>query len=112
MRKNGIKANIKSKYKPQATKADTNEQAYPNLLEQRFDEKEKISEFMGLIEKYIEIQELDRAIVHELIEKIVVHQATKLVILGTPICRRRRKNKGERCHLPTTLPDQNEMRRK
>jgi len=41
MRQNGIKANIKSKYKPQTTKADTNEQAYPNLLKQRFDEKEK-----------------------------------------------------------------------
>ena len=41
MRQNGIKAKIKSKYKPQTTKADAKEQAYPNLLQQRFDEKEK-----------------------------------------------------------------------
>jgi len=41
MRENGIRAEIKTKYKPQATKADANEQAYPNLLKQRFDEKEK-----------------------------------------------------------------------
>jgi len=41
MRENGIKAKIKSKYKPQTTKADVNEQAYPNLLNQRFDEKGK-----------------------------------------------------------------------
>jgi len=40
MRQNGIKAKIKTKYKPQTTKADVNDQAYPNLLEQRFDEKE------------------------------------------------------------------------
>ena len=37
-----------------------------------------INEFMGLIEKYIDLKELDRAIVHELIEKVVVHQAQKL----------------------------------
>jgi len=36
MHENGIKAQIKSKYKPQMTKADSNEQAYPNLLEQDF----------------------------------------------------------------------------
>jgi len=36
MHENGIKAQIKSKYKPQTTKADPNEQAYPNLLEQNF----------------------------------------------------------------------------
>lgn len=36
MHENSIKAQIKSKYKPQATKADPNEQAYPNLLEQKF----------------------------------------------------------------------------
>jgi len=41
-------------------------------------ESADINEFMGLIERYIDIQELDRAIVHELIEKIVVHQAQKL----------------------------------
>jgi len=41
MRENGIKAKIKSKYKPQTTKADKNEQAFPNLLNQQFDEKEK-----------------------------------------------------------------------
>ena len=41
MRENGIKAKIKTKYKPQTTKANKNEQAYPNLLEQRFDEKER-----------------------------------------------------------------------
>ncbi len=40
MRVNGIKARIKSKYKPQTTKADPNERAYDNLLEQRFDCKE------------------------------------------------------------------------
>lgn len=33
----GIKAQIKSKYKPQTTKADPNEQAFPNLLNQNFD---------------------------------------------------------------------------
>lgn len=36
MHENGIKAQIKSKYKPQTTKADPNEQVYPNLLEQNF----------------------------------------------------------------------------
>ncbi len=36
MHENGIKAQIKSKYKPQTTKANPNEQAYPNLLEQNF----------------------------------------------------------------------------
>jgi len=41
MRENGIKAKIKSRYKPQTTKADANERAYPNLLNQRFDEKDK-----------------------------------------------------------------------
>jgi len=41
MRQNGIKAKSRSKYKPQTTKADANERAYPNLLEQRFGEKEK-----------------------------------------------------------------------
>lgn len=41
MRNNGIKANIKSKYKPQTTKADVTEPVYPNILEQRFDEKRK-----------------------------------------------------------------------
>ena len=37
-----------------------------------------ISEFMELVEKYIDIQELDRVILHELIEKIVVHQAQRI----------------------------------
>jgi transposase InsO family protein len=41
MRENGIKAKIKCKYKPQTTKADKKEQAYPNLLNQQFGEKEK-----------------------------------------------------------------------
>jgi len=41
MRENGIKAKIKSGYKPQTTKADKNAQAYPNLLDQQFNEKEK-----------------------------------------------------------------------
>lgn len=36
MHQNGIKAKIKSKYKPQTTKADPNEQAFPNLLGQEF----------------------------------------------------------------------------
>jgi putative transposase len=36
MRDNGIKAQIKSKYKPQTTKADPNEKAYDNLLNQNF----------------------------------------------------------------------------
>ena len=36
MHENGIKAQIKSKYKPQTTKADPKEQAYPNLLKQDF----------------------------------------------------------------------------
>lgn len=37
MHQQGIKAQIKSKYKPQTTKADPNEQAFPNLLNQNFD---------------------------------------------------------------------------
>ena len=37
-----------------------------------------INEFVGLIEKYIDIEVLDRALVHELIEKIVVHQTVKV----------------------------------
>jgi transposase InsO family protein len=41
MRENGIKAKIKSRYKPQTTKADQNEKAYPNLLDQQFGETEK-----------------------------------------------------------------------
>jgi len=36
MHANGIKAMRNSKYKPQTTKADPNEAAYPNLLEQNF----------------------------------------------------------------------------
>ena len=36
MHENGIRARRCSKYKPQATKADPNEAAYPNLLEQNF----------------------------------------------------------------------------
>jgi len=36
MHENGIKARRSSKYKPQSTKADPNEAAYPNLLEQNF----------------------------------------------------------------------------
>jgi transposase InsO family protein len=40
MHANGIKAEIKSKYKPQTTKADPNDQAFPNLLEQHFDVEE------------------------------------------------------------------------
>jgi len=37
MHENGIKAQIKSKYKPQTTKADPNEKAFDNLLEQNFE---------------------------------------------------------------------------
>lgn len=37
MHNNGIKAQIKSKYKPQTTKADPNAQAYDNLLDQNFE---------------------------------------------------------------------------
>ena len=40
-------------------------------------DSEGIQTFVDLIEKYIDIQELDSAIVHELIEKIVVHQGKK-----------------------------------
>lgn len=50
-------------------------------LKATIDEAEKesgnVQEFMELITKYVGIQELDSAIVHELIEKIVVHQAYK-----------------------------------
>gem|GEM_PF-2658263 len=35
MHANGIKAEIKSKYKPQTTKVDPNEQAFPNLMNQQ-----------------------------------------------------------------------------
>ncbi|MDL2237174.1 DUF4368 domain-containing protein [Christensenellaceae bacterium OttesenSCG-928-K19] len=38
-------------------------------------ENTTISEFMELITQYIHTKEFDRVIVHELIEKIVVHQA-------------------------------------
>ncbi len=41
MHQNGIKAKIYSKYKPQTTKVDANERAFPNLLNQQFD----VSEF-------------------------------------------------------------------
>ena len=41
MRENGVKAKIVSKYKPQTTKADPGEQAYPNLLNQQFGERGK-----------------------------------------------------------------------
>jgi transposase InsO family protein len=37
MHENGIKAQIRSKYKPQTTNVDPNEQAFPNLLNQQFD---------------------------------------------------------------------------
>jgi len=40
MHTNGIKAQIKSKYKPQTTKADPNERAYDNLLNQDFSVEE------------------------------------------------------------------------
>lgn len=36
MHENGIKARIHTKYKPQTTKANPKEKAYPNLLEQHF----------------------------------------------------------------------------
>jgi len=41
MRENGIKAKIKTKYKPQTTKADKDAQAFPNLLDQCFAVLEK-----------------------------------------------------------------------
>lgn len=41
MRQGGIKAKIRTKYKPQTTKADASESAYPNLLEQQFGETKK-----------------------------------------------------------------------
>lgn len=41
-------------------------------------ESGNINEFTEIITKYIDIQELDSAIVHELIEKIVVHQAQRI----------------------------------
>ena len=37
MHENGIRAQIKSKYKPQTTKADPTAKAFPNLLNQNFD---------------------------------------------------------------------------
>lgn len=40
MHANGIKAEIKSKYKPQTTKVNPNEQAFPNLLNQQFNVQE------------------------------------------------------------------------
>jgi transposase InsO family protein len=40
MHQNGIKAEIKSKYKPQTTKADPNELAFPNRLNQGFEVNE------------------------------------------------------------------------
>lgn len=41
MRRNGIRAKIRTKYKPQTTKADVSESVYPNLLNQQFGETEK-----------------------------------------------------------------------
>ena len=41
MHYNGIKAQIKSKYKPQTTKSDPNEKSYPNVLNQDFEITEK-----------------------------------------------------------------------
>lgn len=41
MRENGIKAQIKCKYKPQTTKADATQLAFPNLLKQNFNETRK-----------------------------------------------------------------------
>jgi len=40
MHDNGIKAQIKSKYKPQTTQADPNAKAYDNLLDQNFEVQE------------------------------------------------------------------------
>ena len=40
MHENGMKAKICSKYKPQTTKADPNEHAFPNLLKQQFNVKQ------------------------------------------------------------------------
>ena len=40
MHSNGIKAEITSKYKPQTTKVDPNNQAFPNLLNQQFNVEE------------------------------------------------------------------------
>ena len=40
MHANGIKAEIKIKYKPQTTKVYPNEQAFPNLLNQQFNVQE------------------------------------------------------------------------
>jgi len=40
MHQHGIKAQIKSKYKPHTTKADPREQAFENRLDQNFDTKE------------------------------------------------------------------------
>ncbi len=41
-------------------------------------ESTRIDEFVELITRYIDVQGLDKAIVHELIEKIVVHQAQRI----------------------------------
>ena len=41
MKENGIKSKRKSKYKPQTTKADKNEKAFPNLINQWFGVLEK-----------------------------------------------------------------------
>jgi putative transposase len=40
MHTNGIKAEIKRKYKPQTTKADSNDQAFPSLRNQQLNVEE------------------------------------------------------------------------
>lgn len=52
-------------------------EAFNTAIAEAEQDSEGIQSFIGMIEKYIDIQELDSVIIHELIEKIVVHQTVK-----------------------------------
>lgn len=54
MHENAIQAQIKCKYKPHTTKADLNDQVYPNVLNQKFDTTELNSVWLADI-TYIRI---------------------------------------------------------
>ncbi len=52
MHENGIRAQIKSKYKPQTTKADPTAKAFLNLLNQNFDVTE-VNKILGGISSLV-----------------------------------------------------------
>ncbi len=72
-----IYANIMDGYKTERDSLTIKLDGLKATIGETEKESGNIHEFMELLEKYIDIQELDSAIVHELIEKVVVHQAYK-----------------------------------